>query len=163
MKSSCWESNPGHMPVFYHWGMTYNNWTTTSLHSILYILRISVTHLAATLCMCHQHLIRDWAVVEHWRLKPGVLGSYFTSSIFASSKMFFFFFQLSVFKSKSVNHPQLPQRLSIIYKLGYLKKDCTPINSSQQFRFVMRSSCTKFFVLFQSVVMALHSNINYLT
>ena len=70
----------------------------------------------------------------------------------------FFFFQLSVFKSKSVNHPQLPQRLSIIYKLGYLKKDCTPINSSQQFCFVMRSSCTKFFVLFKSVVMALHSH-----
>ena len=47
--SSCWESNPGHLPVLYHWGMTYNDWTTTNPHVILYVLHISFTHLAAAL------------------------------------------------------------------------------------------------------------------
>ena len=75
------------------------------------------------------------------------------------------FFQLSVFKSKSVNHASTTAttRLSIIYKLGYFRKDCMDLYTHKlitTIRFILRSSCTQ---IFQSVVITLHSNINVLT
>ena len=55
---SRWDSNPGHLTCAASaLPLSYNNWTTTSPHSPLYVYTAQVS-----------------SVAEHWLHKPGVLG-----------------------------------------------------------------------------------------
>ena len=69
-------------------------------------------------------------------------------------------FQVKICKSSTTPTTRLFIILFIIYKLGYLKKDCMDLCIHKHFRFILRSSYTQFFVLFQSCFTQQHKCFN---